>query len=594
MGTKSITNQIVSAVQTLQVERVSVASDGTEANSVSLRPSISADGRFVTYRSEASNLVPGDINGVADIFVFDRQTGDTTRISVASDGTEANIDSDRPEISADGRFVTYTSDATNLVPGDTNLSGDIFVFDRPTGTTTRVSVASDGTQGDAASQQTDISPDGRFVIYTSSASNLVPGITNSPSNVFVFDRQTNTTTRVSVASDGTEANGQSLSGQISADGRFVTYISAASNLVPGDTNNIHDVFVFDRQSNTIERVSVASDGTEANGSSSSGDLSLSADGRFVVYESDATNLVPGDTNNSEDVFVFDRQTDTTTRVSVASDGTEANGSSIGGQISADGRFVTYTSDASNLIPGDTNGRADIFVFDRQTGITTRVSVASDGTEGGGGSLLSAISADGQYVAYSSAASNLVPGDTNGVNDIFVVQTGVAPPVDGVVKDGDEGDNLLRGTHRDDILRGHGGNDRLFGLKGDDSLDGGEGNDRIYAGGGDDTVLGGSGNDWIWAGKGSDKIVFNEGDGRDKVFDFDRRSFENECTFDQVQLNVSIGSNAIEDFAELEALVASGDIGLSTRGVGLTLTFDNGDELTLRGMQALSAEDWLFA
>jgi Ca2+-binding RTX toxin-like protein len=144
------------------------------------------------------------------------------------------------------------------------------------------------------------------------------------------------------------------------------------------------------------------------------------------------------------------------------------------------------------------------------------------------------------------------------------------------------------------LRGHGGNDRQFGYKGDDCLDGGEGNDKIFAGEGDDTVLGGAGNDRIWTGKGSDLVVFNEGDGRDKVFDFDRRSFANELTFDRVQLDVSIGSNAIDDFAELEALIASGDIGLSTQGGGLTLAFDDGDELTLRGMQALSAEDWLFA
>ena len=470
----------------------------------------------------------------------------------------------------------------------------------------------------------------------------------------MFDRQTNTTERVSVASDGTEGN-DSFEPVISADGRFVTYDSYASNLVPGDTNNAIDVFVFDRQTNTIERVSVASDGTEPNIRQLS-NPSISADGRFVAYTSDASNLVPGDTNGGSDIFVFDRQNNTTERVSVASDGTEATGNfdfgSIVPEISADGRFVAYSSDATNLVPGDTNDGSDVFVFDRQTNTTQRVSVASDGTEGNGqqrrardisgwalcdlsiASLRTlspaiptapptsscstgrptpprasrwpatapkvmaqhwpAISADGQYVAYSSDASNLVPGDTNGAFDIFVVQTDVAPPVDGVIKDGDDGDNLLKGTDRDDILRGHGGKDSLFGFKGDDCLDGGEGNDRIFAGEGDDTVLGGAGNDWIWAGKGSDLIVFNEGDGRDKVLDFDRRSHKNELTSDRVQLDVSIGSNAIDDFAELEALIASGDIGLSTRGGSLTLAFDNGDELTLGGVRALSAEDWLFA
>jgi len=285
------------------------------------------------------------------------------------------------------------------------------VFDRETATTTRVSVASDGTEGNNnTSFESDISADGRFVTYSSVASNLVPDDTNNTSDVFVFDRQTGATTRVSVASDGTEGNGGSAAPAISADGRFVAYHSSATNLVPGDTDDgLTDLFVFDRQANATELVSVASDGTEPNGSifGGSGAVEISADGRFVVYSSSATNVVPGDTNDVLDIFVFDRQTNTTERVSVASDGTEGNGSSIGPGISADGRYVTYTSQATNLVPGDTNGTSDIFLFDRQTNTTVRLSVSgSDGQ--------ASISADGQYVAYPSDASNLVPGDTNGV------------------------------------------------------------------------------------------------------------------------------------------------------------------------------------
>ena len=478
MKSRTATNQIISAVQPLQVERVSVASDGTEANEDSSIPSISADGRFLAYSSLASNLVPGDTNDAVDVFVFDRQTDTTTRVSVASDGTEANEGSKmgddilRVSITADGRFVAYASQSSNLVPGDTNDTGDIFVFDRQTGTTTRVSVASDGTEANDSSRQPTITADGRFLAYSSLASNLVPGDTNNTSDIFLFDRQTGTTTLVSVASDGTASNGYSNTPSISADGRFVTYTSDAFNLVPGDTNEgiirFEDVFVFDRQTNTTELVSVSRDGTEQDGHSG-GNVKMSADGRFVVYTSSDSNLVSGDTNYDADVFVFDRQTNTIQRVSVASDGTEANGFfSGGGTISADGRFVAYTSDAPNLVPGDTNDRNDVFVFDRQTNTTKRVSVASDGTEGNALSISGQISADGQYVAYWSDASNLVPGDTNGVFDIFVVQTDIAPPVDGVVKDGDDGGNILKGTRRDDILRGHEGKDALFGLKGDDA------------------------------------------------------------------------------------------------------------------------------
>jgi Ca2+-binding RTX toxin-like protein len=221
-------------------------------------------------------------------------------------------------------------------------------------------------------------------------------------------------------------------------------------------------------------------------------------------------------------------------------------------------------------------------------------VARDGAEANGTSFGGSISPDGHFVTYRSDASNLVPGDTNGVSDIFAVQIDVGPPVDGVVKNGDDGNNILKGTHRNDILRGHGGQDLLFGHKGDDRLDGGDGNDKIFAGKGDDTVLGGAGHDLIWTGKGSDLVVFNEGDGRDRVFDFDQRRDANDHSFDRVQLDVSIGGNAINDFANLETLIASGDIGLSTRKGSLTLTFDNGDVLTLGGVHALSAEDWLFS
>jgi Tol biopolymer transport system component len=405
--------------------RVSVASDGTQGDNWSGSPAMSADGRYVAFRS-ASNLVPGDTNGYHDIYVHDRQTGNTTRVSVASDGTQGNEGSGvNPAISADGRYVAFISLANNLVPGDTNGWFDVFVHDRQTGDTTRVSVASDGTQGNGSSATPAISADGRYVAFFSYAFNLVPGDNNLFDDIFVHDTQTGQTTRVSVASDGTQGNDNSAPAPaISADGRYVAFSSLATNLVPGDTDGYYDIFVHDRQTGQTARVSVASDGTQGN--ESSGLSAISADGRYVAFDSYASNLATGDANGYKDVFVHDRQTSQTTRVSVASDGTQGNGASgYRHAISGDGRYVAFSSEASNLVPGDANGYEDVFVHDTQTGQTSRVSVASDGTQGNGTSGYGlAISGDGCYVAFSSEASNLVPGDTNDYEDVFVHDQGI--------------------------------------------------------------------------------------------------------------------------------------------------------------------------
>ena len=404
-------------------ERVSVASDGTQGNDWSSPHSISADGRYVVFISGATNLVVGDTNESWDIFVHDRVIGETTRVSVASDGTEGNDTSGfggLTTISGDGRYVAFDSLATNLVVGDTNGYSDVFVHDRETGETTRVSVASDGTQGNGFSFCPSVSADGRYVAFESNATNLVEGGTNGYENIFVHDRVTELTTLVSVASDGTQGDYSSVIPSISADGRYVAFFSWATNLVAGDTNGFEDIFVHDRVTGKTTRVSVASDGTQGNSISSS--PSISADGRYVAFDSVSTNLVVGDTNGSWDIFVHDRVTVETTRVSVASDGTEGNDSSglyMGTTISEDGRYVAFYSDASNLVLGDTNGYGDIFVHDRVTGDTTRVSVASDETQGDGDSRCPSISADGRYVAFDSYASNLVVGDTNDTTDIFV-------------------------------------------------------------------------------------------------------------------------------------------------------------------------------
>ena len=283
----------------------------------------------------------------------------TERVSVGSGGVQGNAESGDPSISADGRFVAFVSSASNLVPGDTNRRADVFVRDRRTGTTRRVSLGAGGAQGNGDSSEPALSANGRFVAFYSEARNLVPGDTNGQADVFVRDRRTGTTRRVSLGSGGSQSNGASVQPALSADGRFVAFISDATNLVPGDTNGLTDVFVRDRQTGTTRRVSVGPGGVQSDGNSQF--PALSADGRFVAFWSQATNLVPTDTNGTADVFVRDRQKGTTRRVSLGPGGAQGNDSSYDPAVSADGRFVAFSSDASNLVPGDTNGFTDVFV-----------------------------------------------------------------------------------------------------------------------------------------------------------------------------------------------------------------------------------------
>jgi LPXTG-site transpeptidase (sortase) family protein len=405
--------------------RVSVDSSGTQANGNSNMSSISTGGRYVTFDSDASNLVTGDTNGRLDVFVHDRINGATTRVSVDSSGTQGNGHSFSPSISSDGRYVAFQSDATNLVAGDTNEVDDVFVHDRNTGATTRVSVDSSGTQGNGGSYNPYISSDGRYVVFLSNARNLVAGDTNFVYDIFVHDRTTGATTRVSVDSSGVQGNDNAFQPSISSDGRYVLFYSKASNLVTGDTNGVFDVFVHDRTTGVTRRISVDSSGVQGNDHSSV--PYISSDGRYVAFASNATNLVAGDTNGVNDVFVHDLTTGATTRVSVDSSGVQGNGGSFTPSISSDGRYVVFLSAATNLVAGDTNGVSDVFVYDMITGATKRVSVDSSGVQGNGDPSYPYISSDGGYVAFVSYASNLVTGDTNGTEDVFVHERDLTSP-----------------------------------------------------------------------------------------------------------------------------------------------------------------------
>jgi len=400
--------------------RVSVGANRQEADGESRDGSMSAHGRFVAFTSLATNLVPGDTNGRPDVFLRDRATGHSGRVSVGPGGRQADGPSGRPDVAPSRPVVVFESEASNLVAGDTNQASDVFLRNLETGLTRRLSTGPGGRQGDAGSGLPAISADGRFVAFTSFASNLVPDDPNGVDDVFVRSLRTGITRRVSVATDGTRGNadGHYLPA-ISARGRFVAFASTSPELVRGDRNGSTDVFVRDRWAGTTRRVSIGARGVESDGSSFS--PAISGDGRLVAFASGATNLVAGDTNGATDVFVRNLRTGLTRRVSVTSDGTQAEGSEFDPlpDLSRDGRFVSFTSSAADLVPRDTNGAWDAFVRDRWHGTTQIASVSTNGEQGPGFNGALMLSADGRHLAFASSASNLVLDDTNAVVDVLV-------------------------------------------------------------------------------------------------------------------------------------------------------------------------------
>ncbi|WP_457667913.1 hypothetical protein [Thiolapillus sp.] len=541
-------------IQSGTTTRISIDSNGNEANRGSGSAALSDNGRFVAFSSDATNLVANDNNGVSDIFLHDTQTGATRLVSVDSSGYQANAFSDYPAISGDGRYVAFTSVASNLVPDDTEGHSDIFVHDTQSGTTIRISEDGIGHGGNADTfSQASLSTTGGYIAFDSQASNLAPGAyyssytnvflhdlqlhqtivvskddsgnispgssfnpvisgdgkfvayesrgqllsndVNDKRDIYLFDVEAGVNTLVSITSNNTQGNQrsrkpaisqdgthvafisdadnldletadanlrediflrdleaattsrQSLASngpfpappnapccydlEISADGRFVVFDSVANNLVSGDTNAIYsdtpeyykgiqDIFVLDTTTKTPVRVNVHTDGMQSN--LRSDHAAISADGRYVVFDSAASNLVDGDTNYATDVFLHDMQTRETIRISLDPLGNQLDASSATADISADGRFVVFISDADNLVTGDTNGVEDVFVLDRQNGHYKRVNISSSGTQVTQTSNFTyapSISGDGRYVVFQSSADNLVSGDTNGVTDVFV-------------------------------------------------------------------------------------------------------------------------------------------------------------------------------
>jgi len=379
-------------------ELISIGYDGSPANGQSENPVISPDGRYVAFASEASNLVYGDVNSKKDIFLYDRLSKITELVSVSSDGTQGNGDSWDPTISADGHYVAYTSEANNLVKNDTNINcqeadlfwgprlmplcWDIFVRDLISTETQRVSVSSAGTQGNGNAWWPKISADGRLVAFTSSSNNLASGDSGNSVDAFVHDRVTGTTERIGA---------NNYADSLSSDGRFV--------LVQSSREYAPMIYVYDRQSGTNEEVRILPPDFPHSNIDSSWGIAFSSDARYVFFEHCFWK--------SCSLYLRDRQAGITEFLPAGGMGI------VGASISQEARFVAWG--VWSMTP--TN---DVFVYDRLTGVTELINVALDGSRANDKSSQPSVSAGGMFVAFSSDASNLVAGDTNGKRDIFVV------------------------------------------------------------------------------------------------------------------------------------------------------------------------------
>lgn len=403
------------------VEKVSIPSGGGDGTGGSAMPAFSWDGRYVAFESNASNIVTDDSNTVSDVFVRDRATSTTRRVSLASDGSEGDGPSNAPAISGNGRFVAFTSNATNFAAGDTNAVSDVFLRDTVSNTVELISSSSAGDIGNGTSGDPSVSWDGRYVAFFSIASNLVSGDTNSWWDIFVKDRQSGVTQRVSISTAGVEGDLMSYEPAISFDGRYVSFTSRATTLITNDINGVEDVYVRDRLSGSTERVSISTAGVEGDGTSEKS--SISYDGRYVSFESLATGLITDDANGAWDVFLRDRQGGTTRRVSVSDSGAQADGNAKSGALSWDGSRIAFVSTGTNVVSGDTNLVADAFVRDESVPTTYRTSI--DGIQQVDGNVANTvISPDGRSSAFVTLGTfSPVISDGNGLNDIYLATSG---------------------------------------------------------------------------------------------------------------------------------------------------------------------------
>ncbi len=417
------------ALAAAATERVSLGQGGVQGNSLTGTADMSASGRWVVFTGYSDNLVPGDTNGMQDVFLRDRVAGTTERVSLpnlndqGTLGTEADDYSQEPQVSDDGRYVVFLSYATNLVVDDTNGVADVFLHDRQSGETDRVNVTTMNEQADGYTFEFALSGDGRRVAFAS----MAPIFGGGPQvQVFLRDLQVDTTSIVSTPGGITGGNGQSRYPAITADGRYVAFESLADDLVGGDTNATTDVYVRDTLSAVTSRVSLATGGGQ--GDHVSGFPSISDDGNVVAFASIASNFGGGGTD-TWDVFVRDRGAGTTTFLSTNTSGGNLGGDAYAPHVSADGTAVAWETQApeSGVVPADTNGKWDVYLTPVASPTSVqRASLSSSGAQGAMDATGHAVTADGGEVLFTSN-SPLVPEDTNSLTDAFVRVLDAGPP-----------------------------------------------------------------------------------------------------------------------------------------------------------------------
>lgn len=417
-----VTHALHPAAAEQALVRLSAKINGEQGNGDSFAAMGSADCQVIVFQSLADNFYPEDSNQTADIFVLE-SGGDPTVVTLGLDGEPANAESRRPALSADGNIIAFESRASNLTPDAPNGYWNIFLYSRSKGELTLVTRGFNGpANGD--SYRPALSADGNIVVFESSASNLVPADNNGVGDIFAYIQDTGEVQRLSLGPMQAESDDLSEHPDISADGRYVVFASWASTLDEQDTNTFGDIYLHDRLIGKTSLVSLGLDDAPANHTSSR--PTLSANGQVIAYESLASNLVAGDDNQTADVFVYDRQTHTTQSASVNADGQQGSAASGLAALSADGSYVVFASFANNLVPSDTNWRLDIFGRDLKLEVTEYLS-GLGWRQGNAVSNAPTVSDDGRYVLFESAASNLVTGDTNQAWDVFWLDRQAAIP-----------------------------------------------------------------------------------------------------------------------------------------------------------------------
>ncbi len=408
------------------IERVSVSSSGEQSNGISYwRPQISNTGQ-VTFISKASNLVDDDTSdpAVYDLFLHDPQTGQTEQINITGDGAQDNGKVHYFDSSKDARYIVFQSSGTNLVSDTIEQRGQIFLRDRQNGETTLISRGIDGQQANGFCANLAISDDGNIIVYRSYADNLVAENVSREAAIYLHDRTTGVTELISKALNGDQANGVSYQPNISGNGQIVAYQSTATNLSEYDNNSDHDIYAYDRATGITELISVNRFGRASSGVVNH--VSLSYDGSIISFDSRKTDLIENDNNDKIDVFFRDRNAKTTVRISENQYGREGDRHSIYPTVSADGNLIFFESSATNLISNDTNRYSHGYLFDRVTSTITKTTLSQSGEQANESSRNVSISPNGRFLAFSSKASNLVPNDTNGLSDHFLIDRQPAP------------------------------------------------------------------------------------------------------------------------------------------------------------------------